>query len=194
MFWGVLVAARRPGPGGMNVRHVLHAPLLGDKNTCCRCGAPRYSGVATTVRGARVVGRAREACTKVEWPREWEACGSLAQMAVIKHTQPRRRFPRTERGHLVRAGLKVEGEAIPGAELVDKTRAPTATRTATDTAETLGQQWKHRTTKLQRDSSGTDTDPERREKGETHKQEKSLHADHRVKKARTHRIPWNRVC
>ena len=34
------MAARRPGPGGKDVRHVLHAPLLWDKNTCCRCGAP----------------------------------------------------------------------------------------------------------------------------------------------------------
>ena len=94
---GVLVAARRPGPGGKDVRHVLHAPLLWDKNTCCRCGAPRFSGVATTVRGARVVGRAREACTKVDWPRGWEACGSSAQMAVIKRT-PQEVIPRTERG------------------------------------------------------------------------------------------------
>ena len=62
----------------MDVRHVLHAPLLWDKNTCCRCGAPQvlwcgdYSqggqgggqgkggmcqgGVATGMGGLRVLG------------------------------------------------------------------------------------------------------------------------------------------
>ena len=30
--------------------YLPHAPLLGDKNTCYRCGAPRFSEVATAVR------------------------------------------------------------------------------------------------------------------------------------------------
>ena len=70
-------------------------------------GAPRYSGVATSVRVARVVDRARKARTKVEWPRGWDACGSSAQMAVIRRT-PQEVILRTERGHLGRTGLKVE--------------------------------------------------------------------------------------
>ena len=34
-------------------------------------------------------------------------------MALIKRT-PQEAIPRTERGHLGRVGLQVEGEAIPG--------------------------------------------------------------------------------
>ena len=76
-------------------------------------GAPGYSGVATSVRMARVVGRAREACTKVEWPQGWDACGSSVQMAVIRRT-PQEVILRTERGHLGRAGLKVEARRFLG--------------------------------------------------------------------------------
>ena len=76
--------------------------VAGGQEHLLQAWAPGYSGVATTVRVARVVGRAREACTKVAWLRGWEACGSSAQMAVIKRT-PQELILRTERGRLGRA-------------------------------------------------------------------------------------------
>ena len=107
------MAARRPGPGGMNVRHVLHAPLLGQEHLLQVWGSTVLWG-GDNSQGGQGGGQGKGGVYQGGVATRMGGLRILGPNGLDQTHTPQEAIPRTERGHLGFAGLKVEARRFVG--------------------------------------------------------------------------------